>query len=104
AGSSVQLAATAVRDKALKVAAQLLGSDRELVLNNGDVHVAGRPDLAVSLGRIAVALRGAAGYWFPQDVEVGLEATRHFRVDSMAYANGFHVCEVEVDPGTGHVH
>lgn len=103
AGSAVQLAAAAVRDKALKVASQLLGSDKELVLANGNVQVAGRPDIAVSLGRIAVALRGAAGYWFPEGVEVGLEATRHFRVDSMAYANGFHVCEVEVDPHTGQV-
>jgi carbon-monoxide dehydrogenase large subunit len=104
AGSSVQLAAAAVREKALKVAAQLLGSDKPLTLANGNVHVEGRPDLAVSLGRIAVALRGAAGYWFPENVEVGLEATRHFRVDSMTYANAFHVCEVEVDPRTGHVH
>ncbi|HVO88434.1 MAG TPA: xanthine dehydrogenase family protein molybdopterin-binding subunit [Casimicrobiaceae bacterium] len=104
AGSSVQLAAQAVREKALKVAGQLLGADKDLVLANGAVHVAGRPDLAVSLGRIAVALRGAAGYWFPEGVEVGLEATRHFRVDAMTYANGFHVCEVEIDIGTGHVH
>ena len=104
AGSSVQLAAAAVREKALTVAAQLLGSDKPLTLANGNVHVSGRPDLAVSLGRIAVALRGAAGYWFPENVEVGLEATRHFRVDSMTYANAFHVCEVEVDPRTGHVH
>jgi aerobic carbon-monoxide dehydrogenase large subunit len=103
AGSSVQLAAAAVREKALKVASQLLGSDKELVLANGNVQVAGRRDVAVSLGRIAVALRGAAGYWFPEGVEAGLEATRHFRVDSMAYANGFHVCEVEVDTQTGHV-
>lgn len=104
AGSSVQLAAVAVREKAIKVATQLLGSDKPLTIANGSVHVVGRPDLAVSLGRIAVALRGAAGYWFPEDVDVGLEATRHFRVDSMAYANAFHVCEVEVDLRTGHVH
>jgi carbon-monoxide dehydrogenase large subunit len=103
AGTSVQLAATAVREKALAVAAQLLGAEKELVLANGNVHVAGRPDLAVSLARLAIVLRGAAGYWFPQDVDVGLEATRSFRVDAMAYAAGFHVCEVEVDAETGRV-
>jgi carbon-monoxide dehydrogenase large subunit len=112
AGSSVQLAACAVREKAIKVAWQLLtsemgvafsNSEKELVLADGKIQVTGRPDLAIPLGRIAVALRGAAGYWYPEGVDVGLEATRHFRVDSMAYANAFHVCEVEVDIDTGHV-
>lgn len=104
AGSSVQLAAGAVREKALKVASQMLASEKDLVLANGKVHVAGQPDLAVPLARIAVALRGAQGYWFPEGVAAGLEATFHFRVDSMAYANAFHACEVEVDVETGHVH
>ena len=103
AGSSVQLAAGVVREKALKVAAQMLASEKDLVLANGSVHVAGRPDLAVPLGKIAVALRGAAGYAFPEGVDAGLEATSHFRADLMAYANAFHACEVEVDVDTGQV-
>ena len=112
AGSSVQLAANAVRDKAIEVASQMLASNRDLVFSNwekklalvdGKVQVPGRPDLAIPLGRIAIVLRGAAGYWFPDGVGVGLEATRHFVVDAMAYANAFHVCEVEVDIDTGHV-
>ena len=97
------MAASAVRDKALKVAAQILGTHEELMLADGSIRLAGQPDSAVSLGRIAVALRGAAGYKFPQGVEAGLEATRHFTTEVMAYANCFHVCEVEVDMGTGHV-
>lgn len=112
AGSSVQLAAGVVRDKALAVAAQMLKSEAGIPLSNsqkeffiadGKVRVTDRPDLAIPLGKIAAALRGAAGYAFPLGVEVGLEATQHFRTDEMAYANGFHVCEVEVDPETGHV-
>lgn len=112
AGTSVQLAASAVREKALAVAEQMLGSqtgvalanaEKELFIAQGKVHVSGRPDLSIPLGSIAVALRGTAGYAFPKGVEVGLEATRHFRVDAMAYANAFHVCEVEVDTVTGHV-
>jgi carbon-monoxide dehydrogenase large subunit len=103
AGSAVQMAASAVREKALKVAAQILNTNEKLVSANGSVHVAGRPDVAVSLGRVAVALRGAAGYKFPEGVAVGLEATHHFQVEDMAYANCFHVCEVEVDVGTGDV-
>src|SRR5207245_268148 len=81
----------------------LSNTEKELFLANGHVQVTGRPDLAIPLGRIAVALRGAAGYSFPENVEVGLEATHHFRVDAMAYANAFHVCEVEVNTTNGHV-
>jgi aerobic carbon-monoxide dehydrogenase large subunit len=112
AGSAVQLAASAVREKAIKVAFQMLASEtglafsnsiKELVVGDGKVQVTGRPDLAIPLGRIAVVLRGTAGYWYPEDVEVGLEATRHFRVDAMTYANAFHVCEVEVNAANGHV-
>jgi carbon-monoxide dehydrogenase large subunit len=66
AGTSVQMAAAAVREKALKVASQILASDmgvafanteKELVLVDGKVQVSGRPDLAIPLGRIAIALR-----------------------------------------------
>lgn len=103
AGSSVHLAAAAVREKALKVAAQMLAPDTDFVVAGGKVHVAGRPERSVTLGRIAVALHGVAGYKFPDGVDAGLEATFHFTVDDMAYANAFHVCEVEVDAETGHV-
>lgn len=112
AGSAVQLAARAVRDKALVVAEQLLQSEvggpfsnskKELFVADGNVHVSDRPDLSISLAQIATILRGAAGYSFPQGVEVGLEATHHFRTDDMAYANGFHVCEAEVHVETGHI-
>ena len=103
AGSSVHLAAAAVREKALQVAAQMLAPETNFVLADGNVQVAGRPDLSLSLARIAVALHGIAGYKFPEGVEAGLEATFHFTVNDMAYANAFHVCEVEVDAETGHV-
>lgn len=112
AGSSVEMAAKGVRDKALAVARQMLSAElgppfanaeKELFVADGKVQVTDRPDLAIPLAKIAQALRGAAGYAFPLGVEVGLEATQYFRTDEMAYANGFHVCEVEVDIETGHV-
>ena len=103
AGSSVHLAAAAVRAKALKVAALMLAPETDFVLAGGKVEVAGRPEISLPFARIAVALHGAAGYNFPEGVEAGLEATFHFTVNDMAYANAFHVCEVEVDAETGHV-
>lgn len=104
AGSAVQAAAQAVREKARQVALQMLAPHTDLVLTRGGFQVAGRPDLVAPYGKIAVALRGVAGYAFPEGVEACLEATHRFRVDSMTYASAFHVCEVEVDVVTGLVH
>jgi aerobic carbon-monoxide dehydrogenase large subunit len=104
AGSSVYLAAKAVKERALHVAADMLEAAKEdLELNDGNVHVKGVPELKVSLGHIARALRGVPGYSLPSDVEAGLESTKHFRTDSLAYAHSFQACEVEVDIATGEV-
>ena len=110
AGSAVREASLIVKNKACMVAREMFENDlswkfsnstKELFLQKGYVNVRDRPDLVISLGAIASALRGSAGYVFPKDVEVGLEATHNFRADDMAYANTFHICEVEVDTESG---
>jgi carbon-monoxide dehydrogenase large subunit len=104
AGSSVLLAAKAVADKAKKVASYVLEADeRDLELAGGAVRVVGAPQLSVKLGEIARILQGAPGYGFPAGVEPGLEANVNRRNDALAYANGCHVAEVEVDVETGAV-
>jgi aerobic carbon-monoxide dehydrogenase large subunit len=105
AGSSVLLSARAVADKARKVASHLLeAAEHDLEMVGGEVRVVGAPQLAVRLGDIARLLLGAPGYGFPPGVDPGLEANCNFRVDALAYANGCHVAEVEVDVETGGVH
>jgi carbon-monoxide dehydrogenase large subunit len=104
AGSSVLLAAKAVADKAKKVASHVLEADeRDLELAGGEVRVVGAPQLSVKLGEIARILQGAPGYGFPAGVEPGLEANVNHRTDALAYANGCHIVEVEVDIETGAV-
>jgi carbon-monoxide dehydrogenase large subunit len=104
AGSSVHLAARAVREKALKVAANMLEvAEADLDITDGNVHVVGAKDVSVGLGAIARVMRGVPGYSLPADVEAGLEANAAFRTDALAYAHSFHVCEVEVDIETGQV-
>lgn len=104
AGSSVHLAGAAVRRKALELASQMLEAPVErLEMANGVIHVSGSPEPSLRLGDIATRLRGLPGYAFPAGIEPGLEATFHFRIDQLAYANSFHVCEVEVDVDTGRV-
>ena len=104
AGSSVMLAAKAVADKAKKVASHVLEADEnDLELAGGEVRVAGAPQLNVKLSEIARILQGAPGYGFPAGVDPGLEAIVNHRTDALAYANGCHACEVEVDAETGEV-
>jgi carbon-monoxide dehydrogenase large subunit len=104
AGSSVLLAARAVAAKARKVASHLLeAAEHDLELADGEVRVLGAPQLSVKLGDIARILLGAPGYGFPPGVDPGLEAAENFRTDALAYANGCHVAEVEVDVDTGEV-
>ncbi len=104
AGSSVHLAALAVREKAIKVAAQMLDElPANLTIEDGVIHMPGKPSSGVPLADVAMRLRGLPGYAFPEGAEAGLEATFHFRVDQLAYSNAFHVCEVEVDIETGFI-
>ena len=104
AGSSVMLAARAVRDKAKKLASHLLeAGEHDLEVADGQVRVVGAPKLAVGLGELARVLLGAPGYGFPPGVDPGLDASVNYRTDALAYANACHVVEVEVDIETGGV-
>lgn len=100
AGNAVHAAALSVRQKALKLASELLeAAEEDLVLEDGKVYVKGVPHKAVSLGQLAVhanPLRGAV----KPGTEPGLEATTYFGPDRGSTANGVHAMIVEVDPQT----
>jgi carbon-monoxide dehydrogenase large subunit len=102
-GSSVHIAATRVKEKALHVAAEMLeAGEADLVLDNGRVRVAGT-DRSVGLGEIATRLAGFSGVAPPKDVEPGLSAEGYFQGPGLCFANGTNVCEVEIDAATGEV-
>ena len=104
AGSSVHIAAQAVAAKARKLASHVLeAAEEDLEIADGEVRVVGAPQIAVKLGELARILKGAPGYGFPKGIDPGLQADATFRVDQLAYANGCHVVEVEVDIETGGV-
>ncbi len=104
AGSSVLLASRAVAAKAKKLAGHMLEvSEEDLELSDGAVRLVGVPQKAVTLGRLARILRGAAGGSFPADIEPGLDASVNYRTDALTYANACHVAEVEVDIETAGV-
>ena len=104
AGSAVHLAALGVAEKARKAAAALMEvSAEDLELKGGNVCVKGVPNMCRSLGDIAKALGGVAGFALPGKLAPGLAAEIDYQPPAITYTNGTHLVEAEVDLGTGHV-
>ncbi len=103
AGNAVHLAARMVADKAKQAASAMLEvAPDDLELADGFVRVKGS-DLKRSLGEIANALSGVAGFSLPGNITPGLAAATDFQPPALTYTNGAHVVEAEVDPETGRV-
>ncbi len=103
AGSSTHIAAKAVREKALRLAADLLELPVErLTLREGRV-IASESNLSVSLGDLAREAIGIPGYSLPKGMSPGLEQTENFMPQGLTYANASHCVEVEVNIEAGAV-
>jgi len=100
AGSAAHGAASAVRAKILKAAAEHFEcAEGDLVLENGRVSIAGVPERHVTLGtlaQLANPLRGAV----KPGTEPGLEATSYFGPEMGATAAGAHAMVIEIDVET----
>ena len=112
AGSAVLLASEAVREKALKVAAQVLeAAIEDLEMENGHVTVRGVPNRAIALGELARLVEEQPDLierekpnpvnGVPID---GLAAWRDFMPSNATFSSGTHLAVVEVDSNTGEVH
>ena len=103
AGSSVLLAARAVREKAIAAAALVLDvPESDLDIRDGIVVEIDK-NRSVSLREIADSLAGAPGYKMPSGLAPGLESAVNFETSSLTYGIGVHAVELEVDPVTGGV-
>jgi carbon-monoxide dehydrogenase large subunit len=104
AGSSVHVAASAVAQKAKKLAAGMMEClEDDLELAGGYVGSRSHPDVRKSLREIAVKSIGTPGFSMAGGLAPGLEHTAHFTPEQSVYSNGTHVAEVEVDIETGAV-
>jgi CO/xanthine dehydrogenase Mo-binding subunit len=104
AGNAVGLAAQAVRQRALLVAANLLEAHPDdLELAGGRVFVKGSPGRSVPLGEVAAAANPLRGTIPPEWEGPGLEATRYFAPPRGTFAAGCHAAIIEIDRGTGAV-
>lgn len=100
-GNAVADSAREVAEKVRALAAHRLECDpADVVLENGDVHVAGAPDRAISFAEIASAAYGGDR---PEGVDRGLEATTFYEAEDTAYSFGVHAARVVVEPDTGAV-
>ncbi len=100
AGSAVHLAAVAVREKALQVAAHLLeASAQDLEMKDGQITVAGT-DRRIALRTVAETVSGVPGYAMPGGFQPGLESLESFMPGALTYGIGCHAVEVEVDIDT----
>ena len=104
AGPSVHLAATQVREKALRLAAQQLeAAEEDLEITRGAVNIKGVADRKVTLSELAKRLISNVNVPLPNGFTPGLEATAYHTPSRPVYANGSNVAEVEVDVETGAV-
>jgi carbon-monoxide dehydrogenase large subunit len=104
-GGAVQLATKEVRDKLVRLAADMLeASPEDMVLADGGVHPAGVPTRAVSIREIAHMVHLQSNK-LPRGEDALLEATTSYRGDpgTGTFPNGAHLAVVEVDPETGKV-
>ncbi len=102
-GNAVHQAATAVRERAIELAARMLEvAEEDLDLTGGSVAVRGDPAVRLTLAEIAQGAEPASGYLRPGE-PAGLSARRRFEVSHMTYPYGAHAAVVEVDPDTGQV-
>jgi len=122
-GNAVGIAARKVRDKALRIAAELLeAAPDDLELAGGAVRVRGVPDRALALGALATvanpiryaygkeAAEAALRLVKPREgpvlapgEEPGLEAHGYYAPPHATFASGCHAAIVEVDVATGEV-
>ena len=100
-GTAITVAAEKVITKARKLAAHLLEvSEADIGFADGKFVVPGT-DRALTLKEVA-----RTSYQIqklPRGMEPGLYETGTFAPTQDTYPNGCHVCEVEIDPDTGHV-
>jgi carbon-monoxide dehydrogenase large subunit len=101
AGSSVHLAASAVRAKVLLIASHMLeAAVEDLEIEGGAVHLKGVSEMRVTLREVAAAVYGSPGYSLPEGIGPGLESDDTFLPKGLTYGMGCHAVELELDQVT----
>ena len=101
-GSALHVAGRKIVDKGKRIAAHLLeAAPGDVVFEEGNFSVAGT-DRRVSFQQVAGAAYVPHNYPLTE-LEPGLDENAFYDPPNFAFSNGVHVCEVEIDAGTGTV-
>ena len=98
--SAIVKALDKVEAKAKKIAAHLMeASEGDIEIKNGEVMVAGTDK---KLPWFQVCLAAYTAHNLPQGMEPGLKETSFYDPTNFTFPAGCYICEVEIDPATGH--
>ncbi|MGD9701010.1 MAG: xanthine dehydrogenase family protein molybdopterin-binding subunit [Acidimicrobiia bacterium] len=102
AGGAAQTASIELRDKLVRIAAQLLEANPDdLEVADSVVSVKGTPQAAIPFVQLAMTAHMAPDL-LPEGMGPGLEVAVRYRPPSeFTWSNATHACIVEVDPETG---
>ncbi len=99
--SAIVKAMDKVEAKVKKIAAHVLeASEDDIVIEGGEVKVAGTDK---AMGWHEVGLAAYTAHNLPPDLEPGLKEGAFYDPSNFTFPAGTYICEVEVDPQTGHV-
>ncbi|HEX4490241.1 MAG TPA: xanthine dehydrogenase family protein molybdopterin-binding subunit [Acidimicrobiia bacterium] len=103
-GGACREAVAIIRTKALEIAGHLMeAAPADLEIVDGEIAVRGTPSRSLAFTEIArVAHLETAR--LPEGFTPGLEATASYKAPPFTWSNACHVCQVEIDRGTGLVH
>lgn len=103
AGGAAKLAAGAVREAALRLAAELYEARADdLRLEDGRIYVAGSPEPVGSLADVA-RVAYLESNRLPPGFEPGIDATRFYDPVMGAFAAGVQLAAIEIEPRTGEI-
>ena len=101
AGSALANTCDIVVQKGRKLAAHLLeAAESDIEFSAGSFRVVGT-DRLIPLLDLAARLQMVKG--LPEELPGTLDSTGDYTAPDMHFPNGCHICEIEIDPGTGQV-
>ena len=100
-GLAIDGAADLVLERARKVAGHLLeAAEADLEFAEGNFTIVGT-DRRIALGEVTKT--AASGEGLPEDLIGAIDEMAHQGTPTTTFPNGCHVCELEVDEGTGQI-
>jgi carbon-monoxide dehydrogenase large subunit len=100
-GSALYKALDKVEAKAKRIAAHLLGVSAEEIEMQDGTFTARSTNKSVTIGDIALSAYVPHNYPL-EELEPGLDEQSFYDPKNFTFPNGCHICEVEIDPETGH--